>query len=235
MRDFGPTLYDQLGVTRDADEATLKRAWRAQLRATHPDTTGVDSHVQYDLVQRAWDVLGDPARRAQYDAWLDSRDQPGPPAADPRPAPPSGSSPAPEVTEEELPAEVPAPEPGRRTTVAIMVASMLVAAGGLAAVTLSGADPQDVQMTYLCAAVLAGVGGWTWRTAGWRAKPMLLTLATCGGLAALLYAATLLPADAGVARPLAVPVGLAMVTLGMGATTWRLAMRRRAKYVWSFD
>ncbi len=85
----GLTYYDVLGVPRDADEQTVRRAYRAQQRATHPDTTGVDSHVQYDLVMRAGQSLTDPAKRAAYDATLadaqapESAPEPEPPAPDP--------------------------------------------------------------------------------------------------------------------------------------------------------
>lgn len=85
----GLTYYDVLGVVRDADEQTVRRAFRSQQRATHPDTTGVDSHVQYDLVMRAGQTLTDPAKRAAYDATLadaqapESAPEPEPPAPDP--------------------------------------------------------------------------------------------------------------------------------------------------------
>lgn len=229
--DFGPTLYDQLGVPRDADEQTLKRAWRAQLRATHPDTTGVDSHVQYDLVQRAWEVLGDPARRTAYDAWLDSREAPEPePAHDVQPDEPGG---APLEQTEPVHDEPEPSRPGARLTAVIVALGMLATAAGVLLPHLAGADPQERQAVLLAAAVLVGIGSWTWRTAGWRPKAMLVALGVCAALGGLLYLSSTLPGS-DTARPLAVPVGMLLVVLGTGVTTWRLAARRRSKYVWDF-
>ncbi|NKY05979.1 J domain-containing protein, partial [Cellulomonas hominis] len=87
-----PTYYDVLGVSPGADAAAIKRAFAAQRRATHPDTTGVASHVQFDLVQRAGEVLTDPVRRAAYDASLSARADPWAPGP---PTPHAAAPPAP--------------------------------------------------------------------------------------------------------------------------------------------
>ena len=59
------SLYDDLGVAKDASAASVKAAHRAAAKRDHPDVGG-DRH-RFDRVQRAYDVLGDPDRRRHYD------------------------------------------------------------------------------------------------------------------------------------------------------------------------
>ncbi len=59
------SAYEVLGVAPDADEETLRRAYRLRLRQTHPDTGG-DAAV-FVQVQRAWELVGSEAARAAYD------------------------------------------------------------------------------------------------------------------------------------------------------------------------
>ncbi|MFT4137133.1 J domain-containing protein [Microbacterium sp.] len=59
------SAYEILAVAWDADDETLRRAYRLRLRQTHPDTGG--DAAQFVLVQRAWELVGDPAARAAYD------------------------------------------------------------------------------------------------------------------------------------------------------------------------
>lgn len=59
------SAYDVLGVEPTADEESLRRAYRLRLRQTHPDTGG-DAAV-FIQVQRAWELVGEPAARAAYD------------------------------------------------------------------------------------------------------------------------------------------------------------------------
>jgi DnaJ domain len=70
------TLYDVLGVRPDADDPTIKRAWRLELMRTHPDRGGTT--VGLIEVQAAYEVLSDPHRRAGYDAQLQSSAEGGP-------------------------------------------------------------------------------------------------------------------------------------------------------------
>lgn len=57
--------YEILGVSRTATEDELKRAYRAQLRSSHPDTGG--DATRFHAVQRAWELIGTPEARADYD------------------------------------------------------------------------------------------------------------------------------------------------------------------------
>lgn len=60
-----PDHYETLGVPRDADAATIKRAFRKKASAAHPDRGGDPATMA--LVNRAHDVLIDPERRERYD------------------------------------------------------------------------------------------------------------------------------------------------------------------------
>lgn len=60
------SLYDELGVKKDADAATIKRAHRKRVSETHPDVKGGDSE-EFRKAQHAYMVLIDPERRKKYD------------------------------------------------------------------------------------------------------------------------------------------------------------------------
>ncbi|HSG13307.1 MAG TPA: J domain-containing protein [Gaiellaceae bacterium] len=60
--------YEVLGVGRDADEAEIKRAFRALARQHHPDVSEApDAEQRFKEVVEAYEVLSDPERRATYD------------------------------------------------------------------------------------------------------------------------------------------------------------------------
>ncbi len=61
-----PDLYAILGVSRDADAAAIKAAYRQRAKASHPDH-GSDGEA-FRRVKDAYDVLSDPLLRAHYDA-----------------------------------------------------------------------------------------------------------------------------------------------------------------------
>lgn len=61
-----PTLYDILGVSPDADPATIKAAWRSSADRFDP----VEGAAQFRLFNEAAEVLLDPRKRATYDAEL---------------------------------------------------------------------------------------------------------------------------------------------------------------------
>lgn len=60
------SLYDELGVPKDADKATIRRAYRKRAQKKHPDKGG--SIEQFHAIQIAYDVLTDDDRRREYDA-----------------------------------------------------------------------------------------------------------------------------------------------------------------------
>ena len=64
------TLYDLLGVESDASLASIRGAYRRAARLHHPDRAGEQSSAQMAQINHAWQVLGDPARRREYDLGL---------------------------------------------------------------------------------------------------------------------------------------------------------------------
>jgi molecular chaperone DnaJ len=61
--------YEVLGVSRDADEQTIKTAFHRLARRYHPDqSTEPDAEERFKEVAAAYAVLSDPAKRADYDA-----------------------------------------------------------------------------------------------------------------------------------------------------------------------
>lgn len=59
--------YSILGVDPSASDADIGRAFRSLARRHHPDVGPHPSDALFSDVARAWEVLGDPARRADYD------------------------------------------------------------------------------------------------------------------------------------------------------------------------
>lgn len=59
------TPYEALGVAADADDATIKGAYRARAHKAHPDKGG--DADEFHAVQRAYDLLSDPERRKRFD------------------------------------------------------------------------------------------------------------------------------------------------------------------------
>ncbi|KEZ76800.1 DnaJ C-terminal domain-containing protein [Salinisphaera hydrothermalis] len=60
--------YKILGVDRDADDATIKRAYRKLARKYHPDVSNEDDAAEkFREANEAYEVLKDPEKRAAYD------------------------------------------------------------------------------------------------------------------------------------------------------------------------
>ncbi len=60
--------YDLLGVSRDADPETLKRAYRRMARQYHPDVNkDPGAEDKFKEIGRAYGVLSDPQTRGRYD------------------------------------------------------------------------------------------------------------------------------------------------------------------------
>ena len=62
-------LYELLGVSRDADGATIKSAYRKLAMKHHPDRNPgcTESEGKFKAVSAAYEVLKDPQKRAAYD------------------------------------------------------------------------------------------------------------------------------------------------------------------------
>src|SRR5216683_8075391 len=65
--DAPDNYYAILGIPIDADDDTLKRAYRQLARRYHPDLAGPEGAVQMKRINRAYDVLSDPEKRLNYD------------------------------------------------------------------------------------------------------------------------------------------------------------------------
>ena len=71
MKDY----YKILGVSRDASQEEIKRAFRELALKYHPDRNPGDPHAEekFKEINEAYQVLGDPRKRAEYDRMLEGR------------------------------------------------------------------------------------------------------------------------------------------------------------------
>ncbi|MEN9216044.1 MAG: J domain-containing protein [Gloeomargarita sp. HHBFW_bins_162] len=68
-----PTYYDILGVSRFANEETIRRAYRELSKRYHPDTTTLPIPIaqeKFHQINTAYTVLISPQQRAAYDQQL---------------------------------------------------------------------------------------------------------------------------------------------------------------------
>ena len=61
--------YVVLGITKDASEADVKRAFRELARKHHPDVNPEDGGEAFREINEAYAVLSDRESRARYDRW----------------------------------------------------------------------------------------------------------------------------------------------------------------------
>lgn len=86
------THYETLGVPPSASADEIRSAYRSQARLHHPDAQvergGAPSQAsrhRMAAVNKAWEVLGDPARRRRYDMDIGVGVGPTAPSSSPRP------------------------------------------------------------------------------------------------------------------------------------------------------
>ena len=69
MAESKRDYYEVLGVSKDADEATLKKAYRQVAKKYHPDVNPGDKEAEakFKEATEAYTILSDPEKRKQYD------------------------------------------------------------------------------------------------------------------------------------------------------------------------
>lgn len=84
----GRSHYDVLGVPTTASAATIRESYRRMAREYHPDRSlgSAAGGDKMPLINEAYRVLSDPARRAVYDAERRGARRPATPVSDPAPA-----------------------------------------------------------------------------------------------------------------------------------------------------
>lgn len=68
------SLYDDLGIGREATFDEIRSAYRKRAKSCHPDQGG--DRAEFERIQTAHDVLADPDRRARYDETGEINEQP---------------------------------------------------------------------------------------------------------------------------------------------------------------
>ena len=63
--------YEVLGVDKNADEATIKKAYRGLAKKYHPDLNkdNPEAATKFKEVAEAYEVLSDSTKRANYDQY----------------------------------------------------------------------------------------------------------------------------------------------------------------------
>lgn len=62
-----PDPYKTLQVDTEAEEEVIAAAYRRLALKYHPDTAGPEASPRMAAINAAWEILGDPARRATFD------------------------------------------------------------------------------------------------------------------------------------------------------------------------
>jgi Ca-activated chloride channel family protein len=77
--DFDRDYYAVLGIPADADEHSIKQAYRRLARRYHPDASKDEESAQkFHDVQKAYDTLADPKQRQAFDLWRKQKGLDGP-------------------------------------------------------------------------------------------------------------------------------------------------------------
>jgi len=69
------TYYNILGISQNADENEIKKAYRKLAREYHPDSSRCENADKFRQLQEAYEVLCDAEQRTSYDSQLKNRAQ----------------------------------------------------------------------------------------------------------------------------------------------------------------
>ena len=71
------THYDNLKVTRNAPPEVIRAAYKTLTQKYHPDRHpgSVDAERVMSLINVSYQVLADPAQRAEHDRWIDQQER----------------------------------------------------------------------------------------------------------------------------------------------------------------
>ncbi|MDB3941009.1 DnaJ domain-containing protein, partial [Verrucomicrobiales bacterium] len=71
--------YEILGVSRDASQEEIKKAFKKLARKNHPDVAKdqENAEARFKEINEAYEVLGDPEKRKKYDLLGENWDQAG--------------------------------------------------------------------------------------------------------------------------------------------------------------
>jgi curved DNA-binding protein CbpA len=155
--DRVPGLYQLLGVPPGASGGEITRAWRRRAAAEHPDRRPRDAAApaRFRALLEAYQVLGDPARRAAYDRSLGN--QPRPAAAEG----PAAGAPAGRPRGSAAPVAV--RRAGRVPEPLLRAGPVWVEVPGEApAAAPQTAESDMVRVAALAVRYLAGGRGWPW-------------------------------------------------------------------------
>jgi len=74
-RKSSPNHYDALGITSNASTKEIKTAFYKLSKKHHPDVNPDDANAvhKFSIISNAYDILGDPVKRRDYDNELLSR------------------------------------------------------------------------------------------------------------------------------------------------------------------
>src|SRR6056297_14126 len=67
MNSDGESLYDILGITKNATDEEIKSAYRKKMKEEHSDVNPNFDEEKFLNIRKAYETLSDKRRRAQYD------------------------------------------------------------------------------------------------------------------------------------------------------------------------